>query len=183
TTWDGKRLTLNDSSWAIRALLNPVPLMRRRLSRKTSRFRPGALIRSASGCFLRSAGGPRRPGYITLFVNEIEILVVALNRLGNQHVVLTLARLGLLANVAIAIDKVEVFLIVPIQVQPLYFFCHSLIGRQKRMTGCHATATPSHAVPIWCNFSDLRRSSGWAFYGGSSAALHREPERGAQSAG
>src|SRR5260221_7415719 len=120
------------SSCAIKASLRSGPLTRLRPSRKTSRFKPCLLIRPESGYLLGPACCPRRPRHIALFVNEVKILVIALNRVGRHHLVLTFPRFRLLAHVSVTIKEVEILLVVPFQIQLLYLFSHTILDGRSR---------------------------------------------------
>src|SRR5215475_4085467 len=52
-------------------------------------------------------------------------MIVPFDGARNQHLSFALARLGLVANVAFAIDKIQVLLVVSFQVQLLYLFGHT----------------------------------------------------------
>jgi hypothetical protein len=63
-------------------------------------------------------------GYVPIFVEEIEILVVAVNGLFDEHFSITRSRLMFSANTAAPIDEVEKVLVVAFKTQLLYFFRH-----------------------------------------------------------
>src|SRR5256885_108363 len=71
-----------------------------------------------------AAGGAARASDIAILVDEIQELVVALDRVRNQHFSLAFARLGLLADVALAIEEIEILLVIPFQIQLLNLFSH-----------------------------------------------------------
>src|ERR1700758_4667357 len=69
----------------------------------------------------------RRAGNIAFFVNEIQELIVTLNRSGDQNLSLTFARLGLAAHVSMTINKIKELLVVPLQAQLFNFLCHAYL--------------------------------------------------------
>src|SRR3954447_23486152 len=115
------------------AAFSSFPLARRRPSRKTSRFKPlmgarQAAVRTRSGYFLGcSAYRARRSRHIALFIHEVKILVVSLNCVRHQHLGFTFAGFGFAAYVPIAVNKVQILLVVPFKMKFFDLFCHILL--------------------------------------------------------
>src|SRR5207248_6009141 len=65
-----------------------------------------------------------RPRDVAVLINEIQEPIVAINRVFDQHLRFALARLALLANVAVAANEVEIVLVIPLQVELFYFLRH-----------------------------------------------------------
>src|ERR1051326_4270240 len=77
----------------------------------------------ALGCAL-AARSARRAGDVAFLVDEIQETVIALDSIFHQDLRVSLARLGLLAHVAAAVDVIEIVFVVPLQVQLLDFLGH-----------------------------------------------------------
>src|SRR5438477_6930024 len=73
---------------------------------------------------LLAPGRARRTRNVTVFVDEIKIIVVALHRMLDQGPGFPFACLRLGAHVTGSINKVKILLILPLQVQAIHLFCH-----------------------------------------------------------
>jgi hypothetical protein len=75
----------------------------------------------SGGVLLRTAPGA---GYVAIFINEIQELIVALDGARHQDLGIAFARFRLLANIAFAVEIVEIILIIAFQVKLLDLFRH-----------------------------------------------------------
>src|SRR5437764_1004203 len=82
-----------------------------------------------SGCWSSflffPASRPGRTCDISFFIYEIKILIVAFNGIGHQDRGFTIPGFGFLANAPMGVDEIQVFLVVPFQVEFLDLLCHT----------------------------------------------------------
>src|SRR5579864_8320797 len=102
--------------WRPRTVFSDFPLASLLPSRKTRRFSDCTGMGRRSGCFFLPAGSTRRARDIALLVNKVKILAVPLDGIGHQYLGCAFSGLRFPAHVALAINEVQVLLVVPFQV-------------------------------------------------------------------
>src|SRR5579862_2029626 len=80
-----------------------------------------------SGRLLGRSGASWRSGDVSLFIDKVEILVVASHSVLDQNFRVAFTRLRLLADITVAVDEVEILLIITFQVEVFHFFGHSIL--------------------------------------------------------
>ena len=85
---------------------------------------------------LAAARNARRARDVALFVDEIQILVISINGVVDQHLSLALAGFRLLTDVAVFVQEVQVFRVVALESEFLNLLCHGLLGFVKLPARC-----------------------------------------------
>jgi hypothetical protein len=78
-------------------------------------------------CLIFTAGHTRRARNVAVLINEVQELIIAINRVLHHHFGLAIARLGLLANIAILVEEVEVLAVIALQPEFIDLFRHAAL--------------------------------------------------------
>jgi prepilin-type processing-associated H-X9-DG protein len=72
-----------------------------------------------------------RAGNIAFFINEIQVLIIAIHGLVHHNLGFSIARFKFLANVAFLVQEVQVLRIIALQSKLFHFFRHGVLGFVK----------------------------------------------------
>lgn len=82
-------------------------------------------------CLVFTAGHTRRARNVAILINEVQELIIAINCILHHHFGLAIARFGLLANIAILVEEVEVLGVIALQPEFIDLFRHAALDGRR----------------------------------------------------